>query len=818
MNIDLEKLAKPNETIKQHTNNIIKVSRLLIEQYMPIIERMVEKLPFSFFLSPSEKKKEIESFILEVIQFHDYGKVNPFFQKHIKEEARISKSQRKHAIYSFYMWLIHNMEKEMREETLFIRSIVAFGSISGHHNSLKEFKQEVIELEARMIKEIIDDLKEWGVFTVGELESMMDCIEDFKNIFKNENSTIDSEYVLFFCKFVFSLMVTSDSISSSEISSEEYEQAVEHLFRKDIKKTNFHEKVHTYPIIDNINKSPLVHNTEFKQAENMNDVRILLNKKTIASYCEKAAIYILEAPVGTGKTLSSISLVDELIRREGKKKVISVFPLNSVQTQYVETISDGLGVDKKSLNVINSESLFGLKDGNEEQELTFEPNNLWLFERNCFSSEFIITSHVRFFQTFRSMKRKEALGFLNLFDSVVVIDEFQNYPPKYWFSIWNELLIMSEMMGTKWVFTTGTFPVSEIQLSTVFGDKVKKALSTEENEQIFNSPFVKGRSQIVELKKEKYDDIETLADDILDDIQIQERNGHKQFIVCVSFVNNAKKLYHVLSNSLSDYCLYFLCGRHSSEYKKELMKKIQKHNSNRNERVLLVTTKTVECGMDFDFDHGYKEFDMFDSVEQLSGRVNRSNKREGCGVKTFRFNRKLLEHEKLYHYNDDILKNLQNKLFIPLYEDMYKRNKITISNYKDEIIKINKECAFEEYKKQLTMIDSENYCTDIILIKLEQEEQFIKLIERTPKSSYAESVVFSMKLRKELEQYRITVTNKWLNKVEGEFLIAKEENGISYFLVSDDEKFDDFIETYQLDGMKTFLEKDPKESETYEFY
>ncbi len=409
-----------------------------------------------------------------------------------------------------------------------------------------------------------------------------------------------------------------------------------------------------------------------------------------------------------------------------------MFPLNSVQSQYQHTILNDLQIDEKYVNVINSDSLFKInnsKDTEEEKGIKITNNNLWLFERNCFSSELIITSHVRFFETLAAITRKSSLGFLSLINSVVIIDEFQNYPSKHWESIWSDLLIVSKVFGVKWIFTTGTFPLSKEQLETVYGTSVKYVLSEEENESLFCHPSVKNRCEISLLSNSEYESTRLLGHDILHNM-LQVQYQHTQFIICVSYVRHSKEIYHYLESKLRGcgYKVYFLCGRHSNSYKREIMRCINHHNKkeNRKDKIVLVTTKTVECGMDFDFDYGYKEFDMFDSVEQLSGRVNRSGYRDENEVKLFYLSRRKYEKEKLYHRDDEVIEKLRNKQFRTLYEEMYSHNKISLAKRKQVIDKLHVNCNINEYSSSMTIIENEDYSTDVYFIREREEEDFVK--------------------------------------------------------------------------------------------
>lgn len=832
LRIDWRKYAaKPDESIELHTEKTLVVCDLLLSRYQNVIKRLATHLEEEFFFDGNKKESELKSFIRELVQFHDYGKINPVFQDYILKKRLVRNEDKVHSIYSFFIWFVSQSIETVNLDcnTFYKRVAVAYGVITGHHGRLKEWKVLFGESEQeRLFKKRLELVSRWLGLDENEYKLIKKRYKEMKKYFK-KGAKVTDVYLLTLSKFAFSVLVNSDSVSSSSIPYEEYEQMIEDLFGRDIEAIGFADAYNHMPLIQNVNNSSIKATSQFAEMNDMNGIRTLVNKKVVDSYGKGVDVYLLESAVGTGKTLSSLALANEIIVEERKQKIISVFPLNSVQSQYIGTIQE-VGLKEKHLNIVNSESLFGIEN-NYESETKVQDSNLWLFRRNCFSNEVIITSHVRFFDSFTCVRRKSALGFLSLVDAVVIIDEFQNYRKEYWYQIWSELLTISEILGTKFIFTTGTLPISEIQLEDTYGDRIKKVFTPEENRQLFTSPFVKGRCTIRLLKNSYYNDLNVLKEDILEDIQIQEKAGVRQFIICMSFVRDAKGLYRLFSEK-KGYHLYFLCGRHSNEYKQALMKKIKKHNNTPDDKVILVTTKTVECGMDFDFDYGYKEFDRFDSVEQLSGRINRSNKKKNCGLGVFLWERRKLNDEKLYSHNSKTIKDLMdtvnklnNKEFICLFNELYEKNKIDILSTKKEMQGLHMQCAYAEYEEKMKVIDSENFVTDIYWVLSEKEEDFICEIQEMPKSvSYAEKVQNSMLLQKKLEPYKMNVTNKWLNEMLNGVsqLIEREESGITYYVVIDEEYFmENCIEKYVVGKATSFIESDKYknvEESTYEFF
>lgn len=814
MKIETSKyLAKPTESIESHTSKIVTIGKLILKRLDAVLQNFAEVLDDDFFIDKDNKKEELHSLIVEMVKYHDYGKVNPSFQEFISGNKAIPDENKEHSIYSFYIWLVSllNEQPKIDRATLLKKVLVAYAVIAGHHGQLKPLEKRFSSKDKILQNQIyVCNLNKWGVINHKECNGALQMLDQVKKEIKNRQSLEDG-YLLTLVKLIYSILVNSDSIASSEISEDEYQIAVHHLFFRDIGDIGFSGSYNEMSTIKKVNES-LVHPSQsFDEMETINELRTLVNKKVKNSYQPHIDIYILESPVGSGKTLSSLALVDELVKDKKVKKLINTFPLNSVQSQYVKTIMEDIRIKEEFVNVVNSESLFGMDSSNEENERPFQMNqsNLWLFNRTCLSNEIIITSHVRFFESFTCIKRKGALGFLSLMDAVVVIDEFQNYRKEYWYQIWGELLKLSRVLGTKFIFTTGTMPTSQKQLEKHFGERVKKVFLPEENEQLFKSPLTKNRCKVELFDRIKYDDLTVLKDDILTDIKIREKEGWNQFIICMSFVDQTKNLYRMIQEEMEGYSIYYLCGRHSTEYKQKLIDKIKKHNDNPIDKVILVTTKTVECGMDFDFDYGYKEFDRFDSVEQLLGRINRSNKKVGCGLKVFLWDRRKLEDEKVFTFDQEIVDLLNEKEFIRLFEKLFDDNRIDIKQTTDKMEQLHKRCDFEQYYELMKVIIDEDLTTDIYWMFPDLEGDFISKIKNSPVAdNYPEKVQYSILLRKKLESYKMTVTNKWLNEMilMGQ-LVSREYNGINYFVVADRKFFiDNCIEKYMLDGVISYIE------------
>ncbi|WHZ60079.1 CRISPR-associated helicase Cas3' [Metabacillus hrfriensis] len=818
MNLDLTLLAKKNQTIEQHTREAMDCATIILNRLGSVVQRMAEALPLDCFNKHTSSVEQVKTFITENVQFHDYGKVNPYLQEQIKSTNHHSKEKRQHAIYSYLLWLCKKEGEQGLQPTHELWYLIAYGTIKGHHNRLR--LPDMTKASVKDLNDLIGDLFAWGVIDEQDKKSIRKGIARL-------NKTKSSEYAdiaLTIAKLSYSVLTLSDSIASSEIPPSDYELAVNRLIGKTISQTDLLTRINDSQTAKAVQSSSISVDETFEDQIELNDIRTLLNKKSSHAYNSSADIYVLEAPVGAGKTHSSLSLAKEIIKEKNKRKIVSVFPLNSVQAQYQETVLNEMKADEQWINVINSESLFRAPDLQYDLEELENVNksNMWLFERSCFSSEWVITSHVRFFDTLACITRQSSLGFLSLIDSVVIIDEFQTYPPHYWEGIWNELLRLSDFLGITWIFTTGTFPVSKKQLLNAYGNRISYVLTDEENNQLFSHAKIKGRCDIITLSDEPYHTMKELSLDIME--RIKEKKEFNQFLICLSFVKHAKEVFEHLSHYLPEYHVYFLCGRHSSAYKKELIRKIHEHNQpkHRQERMILVTTKTVECGMDFDFDYGFKEHDMFPSVEQLSGRINRHSLRKNGGLELFSIKRREMDIEKYFSSfrNSQAIDLMNNKAFLTLFHHLYAYNKMNVKTKQKIVDRFHHQLDYDEHEKFLRIIQSNHYTMDIYLVKSDEEAETFRSIVNSFSfgNSYAEQIIQSMKLRKELECFQMTVSLKWLMHHLRYRLVANELDGIPFYLIGDQSDPLSILDRFKVGDVSSYLEKEIEDEESYEFY
>lgn len=150
-------LAKPDETLFEHTNNLIEKLNKLDE---------LHKIPY---------KDLIELACL----YHDIGKINPLFSKRVSSDEKFDdKEEIGHNILSFFLFYYLNEALHLGAEDM---KIVAY-AILNHHSYVENFdviKENISLIEKNL--ELILSGRDGENFTVIRLRRVIDDIGEFHN-------------------------------------------------------------------------------------------------------------------------------------------------------------------------------------------------------------------------------------------------------------------------------------------------------------------------------------------------------------------------------------------------------------------------------------------------------------------------------------------------------------------------------------------------------------------------------------------------------------------------------------------------------------
>lgn len=467
------------------------------------------------------------------------------------------------------------------------------------------------------------------------------------------------EYMLM-TRMIFSCLVDADySVSASdndgsyferaEIAAFEPEKWLENLYRlRDVKKSS-----------SNADKTvKLLRDEVFSICGNMGE--------------NDPGLFTLTAPTGTGKTLALLHFALRHAIHTGQKRIIIVLPYLSIAEQ-----------NAKDYRVIVPDLL------EDHSQVDLSDDRLELSSK--WSSPFIITTSVRFFESLFRDKPKDCRKIHNIANSVIIFDEAQSLPAEligFTLSAVNELC---RMYGSTVVFSTATQP----DFSSVKGVSWKAQEIIPNNDKLYDAlKRVSVTWQLdtpVSMEETAY-----------------KMSRHSNICVIVNLRDHARKLYRILKTICSPDEVFFLTTDMCPIHRLEQIERI-KTRQQADLPCRVVSTQCIEAGVDLDFDVMYRALAPLESIIQAAGRCNRNGKRTDLGnVTVFVPDEDRLYPEHWYGNAAEAVKRMNSEGPLDI------NDPATVKRYYQEIFSHQKDR--KELADAVEEIDYERVCKEYKLI------------------------------------------------------------------------------------------------------
>ena len=529
-------------------------------------------------------------FLKAILVGHDLGKATRYFQEYISK-VKSHGSIKNHGFLSALMTYCILIKKFDMDKA--IKGLVI---VKRHHGNLGNFFDE-LSMDKVEVEENIDMLdKQLDSVYFDELNAILDkfdldsvdkdqVIKAFIELYKEKeaiffyedelNSNIE-EYFKF--KYFYSILIYSDKYSLIVKDEKEKAKAI------DI------SKLEKY--IDSLPKDEDIINGK------RNKARLDCENK-ISHIDEK--ICTLTLPTGMGKTLSSLNfavkLREKLYREEGiYYNLIYSFPFTSIIDQTYE-IFKNIFEDNTS-EVLKHHYLSPIEYKDEEDYFEIEESKFLI---ETWDSKIVVTTFVKVLESIFSNKNSELLKFHRFANSIIILDEVQNIPHKYWKLIRESFNILSKLLNVYFIFMTATQPM-------IFNNKVELIENTREYFTIFN------RTRLNINLNEM--DIDTFIEEIKPII-----NGYKKVMIVLNTVKSAQEVYKKIKRVVGKKVL-FLSASIIPKDRRERIEKLKELDE-----YILVSTQVVEAGVDIDNDAVIRDIGPWDCIVQCAGRCNRNNKK-----------------------------------------------------------------------------------------------------------------------------------------------------------------------------------------------
>lgn len=731
------------------------------------------------------------SLIVNVIIFHDCGKINPRFQS-IKMKNTLKKwtaidclDGTKHSILSaaiyfdyFYEKIQESLLSKDEKNMIHVFMLVNAYVISRHHGNLSRFEEFLEEFQPnRQLADIFSCMNQ-GDFTevyhgpfCKRDRHMMNMPRQNTRIYHSFLEKQSSHAGLYtYIRFLFSVLVSCDYYATSE-----YDNGIQMSAFGTIENTEFvtqYEQSERVKQIRRLNPESCV--------DDKKDINILRNRmfyeaeQTLLEN-KDANVAFAEAPTGAGKSNlamnCSLKLLDKNIN-----KIFYVYPFNTLVEQNYDTLEKIYGQTDifKSIAVINSITPIPLNGTRKFWEnLDKEENEKFyqkaLLDRQFLNYPFILTTHVNLFQIMFGCEREAAISFYQLAGSVVVLDEIQSYKNVLWTEIMMFLQCYSRLLNMKIIIMSATLP----KLDMLTGNHEKVVNLIKNPEKYFQDARFKKR---VALSYELlYPDRKTEMKELYAHVLGQAQKGRKLLMEFIT-KTSAEKFYHMLTESgREDLQIFCMTGDDNQIDRKRILREMD--TADKDKAVILVATQVVEAGIDIDMDIGYKDISKLDSEEQFIGRINRNFKRKGV-VYFFDMDNESGIYKEDYRVDtaytlrkDEMKQLLADKNFGKYYDYILKG----IRKYRNDRKNENGIEAFVDNVKKL----------DFVWIS-----QKMKLIDKN--DDWKMSVYFAREITTDTgeiidgkqvwERYRELLSDMTMNYAKKQILLSEVKSKMSYFI------------------------------------
>jgi len=806
------------ETLQEHTE--------LANKYFEKIVEYKNLKPFFEGIKNILKLENIEEelyykMIDDVVNFHDFGKINSQFQIDKMLNEKILKMEDKynilgvlasdHSLLSASMFIAYYFEKiialietvETKKIVILLEILFSLSyTISKHHGNLDNFEEYIEKLLRNNDENILKELKNISVSNGGillqaflEKETItifFNFIEIYISERKNKENISSEEAMAIFTltKMMFSLLIASDYYSTNE-------------FMQEIKYENFGNMGNIDTIKKEYENSEIIKSIRDKEKngilndEDINNFRtkIFLEAEKNLEKNEDSNIFFLEAPTGSGKSNTALNLSLKLLS-ENRRKIFYVYPFNTLVEQNMNTLKNIFGNNEeviKNIAVINSVTALTNKDS---RDIPIEEYSDILMDRQFLNYPFIVTTHVGIFNSLVGNTKEDCMPFYQLANSVIVFDEIQAYKNTIWTEIIKILNSYAKLMNIKIIIMSATLP----NLSYLLNEEEKNNISKliENRDEYFNNAIFRNRVEVnYDLLSEQKIEYEELIEHII-------KNSLNNQKILIEFIskNDAKKFYELCENNEDlniKYEILLLTGEDNKARRNSIIKKI----NSKDKRVILISTQLIEAGVDIDVDVGYKNISGLDNEEQFLGRINRSCKKSGkayffylTDAKKVYKNSVIIEN-KLNLFSDEMRDVLENKNFDVFYskvlEILKRKAKEKINNDNFETIIFNKK--FRLLKERMKLIeeqdDKKTYFFNRTLTDEEIEEigenidgseVWERYVDILKEENYAKKIVELSKIRKKMMYFLYEVKkNTELNYSDIKGSIIYIDDGDKYF-------------------------------------
>ena len=653
----------------------------------------------------------------QVKLYHDIAKLKNNFQIYIRDASN-DKLDKNHSLLSAYFFLLNSKFDE-------ILTLFGFLAIVSHHGNVVNLM--TLAREANKFFKNQKELEQWD-----EVASAAKNIKIYSGLSTKKDEFLDRakklrQYLVlsqYRHKFTYEDFINFKSLYSNLIYSDKFEAifSIPKQESKDIPIDVLESDIKNLP---------------------PNKKRDKFRKFVLNNFDENYKLFTLTAPTGYGKTLTALNFALKF----NKSRIIYALPFTSIIDQTYDIVAKIY----KNSDILVSKAHHKTTIG--EENLTKEDRYSKIkFLMESFSGEINVTTLYQLIFALFGNKNKDNVKFNQLKNSVVIIDEAQAIPYNFRKDFILLCEIISQRLGTIFIFMSATMPVIK---SENFKEISNLDYFSKQDRYVIKWLHIGGEDELLE--------------------KICEAASDKNTLVVVNTIKKAQELFTKLRDKFSCFCLN---GYMYDDHKRATIEAVRcAVNKSKVDplasKILLISTQSIEAGVDLDFDVGFREVSPISSIIQTAGRVNRHFGATRGELYVFPEISKFtnLIYGDLYKVSGAILGDLKQKEVreseILEISNLYFQkisNQLENLHIKSEIEKLE----FENINQKIEEIMNDNYKQTIII---EPEENFIKdfeakifEIKNSPNEKFTIRDLFKNHIRK-LPEFSINVALKDMNKL-----------------------------------------------------
>ncbi|MCK4260194.1 MAG: CRISPR-associated helicase Cas3' [Halanaerobiales bacterium] len=557
--------------------------------------------------------------------FHDFAKYLKVFQDYLlhRKESKFKNHAHLSALI-LYNLLNEELQSETKINEDHCLNFICYLCVRCHHINLTtnlvmndKSKWRYIEKQIGFLQNDLENIYsdfnkitnlEWEKFNfILELGKLKDT-KTFVGIPHHLKTRGKNDKWFFLTIYLFSLLIDLDKLNSAGIQKH---------FVLDKPET----------LVENY----LAKNYKIKDNQSLNDRRNQARSEIVSTIknmtedeLKKTSIFTLTAPTGIGKTLSSLNAALILGKKLKKiygfqPRIITAIPFINIIEQTrndYEEVFKGYGevlVNHQLSDIFNGED----KKNKSEEESPLEEK---LLKVESWEADVVLTTFVQFFHSIFTGRNKSLKKLNKLAGSIVILDEVQALPERYLPLIGAVIYKLSKYLGVKFILMTATQPKIIEFANMLLENEEVKGVPLLINYKVYFKDLK--RTKLIPLLDRQID----CSEDFIDIID-EKWNRSEPLLVVVNTIARSIDLFKKLGKDDRFNCE--ILNLSTNSIPKKRAKIIGEANELINDEVpfIMVSTQTIEAGVNLDFGMGFRDLASLASMIQTAGRVNRENSR-----------------------------------------------------------------------------------------------------------------------------------------------------------------------------------------------